>query len=167
MKKKKADRSLWLGQDLGEESPMGSIKSIQDPTTDQSMDLKKLRRKFATRGKILKSDNDQKQVVGQTHKLFQATAKKSSNQWASAFAPESYIFQRNKELCFQGYVKPATHYFFFMVNGQCFVDTKGAQKKDEKNVYRPFSIAEYPGTNIQMNVITIMDRGKDPFTINS
>jgi len=41
MKKNKADKSLWQGHDIGEESPMGSVLSLNDPIKDQkNVDLK-------------------------------------------------------------------------------------------------------------------------------
>ena len=83
MKKNKADKSLWQGHFIGEESPMGSILSINDPIKDQkNIDLKQLRRKFATRGKIIKSEVDKKSVAGQTHKLLQSPGKKMNSGFA-------------------------------------------------------------------------------------
>ena len=67
MKKKKENtcKSLWLGEELGEESPIGSIISQSDPLKEKnSLNVKELRRQFATRGKVIKSEKNEKVIVG-------------------------------------------------------------------------------------------------------
>lgn len=62
MKKNKenTDRSLWVGYDTGSESPIGSIAENSDPTQKQSnMNVKALRRQFATRGTVIKKDQQE------------------------------------------------------------------------------------------------------------